>query len=266
MELQESYPDFQRAGTAVFGISYDSVETLGKFAQKHGIAYSLLSDEGSRVIRALGLYNQYTVGQHTALGIELKDYHDGIAYPGTFALDADGIVVRRHLEQHYRKRPSAAGWAETALGIQSTRPSVRARAETEQLAVEAWIGQPTYRPNQILWLNFALQVAPGLHVYGRPIPDDYVPLTVEVDPLDSLEVGELELPQPTPYRMPGLDETFHVYQGQVRGSLQFVLAQNLGPVNLSLRLRYQACSEVDCYPPRECVLSLPLEGLERVRD
>jgi len=32
------------------------------------------------------------------------------------------------------------------------------------------------------------------------------------------------------------------------------------------RLRYQACSADECYPPDEVVLQLPLDGLENVHD
>ena len=63
MELQQRAPEIEQAGTALFAISYDSVDVLAGFAREHGISFPLLSDEGSRVIRELGLYNEHLAEQ-----------------------------------------------------------------------------------------------------------------------------------------------------------------------------------------------------------
>ncbi len=38
------------------------------------------------------------------------------------------------------------------------------------------------------------------------------------------------------------------------------------PSRLSLRVRYQACSYVDCFPPQEVCLQLPLVGRDNIRE
>ena len=53
VELQEAWGSLEEHGVAIFGISYDSVEILAAFAEKRGITYPLLSDEGSQTIRGL---------------------------------------------------------------------------------------------------------------------------------------------------------------------------------------------------------------------
>ena len=58
MELQKSLPDFERHHIVPFAISYDAVDVLATFATKQHITYTLLSDEGSTIIRALGLFNE----------------------------------------------------------------------------------------------------------------------------------------------------------------------------------------------------------------
>ena len=74
MELQEAWPNLQKNGVAIFAISYDSVEVLAAFAEKRGITYPLLSDEGSHTIGALGLLNeQHLVEQHAFYGIQTRD-------------------------------------------------------------------------------------------------------------------------------------------------------------------------------------------------
>jgi peroxiredoxin len=52
VELQKSLPDFERHHIVPFAISYDAVDVLATFAAKQHITYTLLSDEGSTVIRA----------------------------------------------------------------------------------------------------------------------------------------------------------------------------------------------------------------------
>jgi hypothetical protein len=59
-------------------------------------------------------------------------------------------------------------------------------------------------------------VAPaGVHVYAPPVPPGYQALSVEIEPLDGLEYGELVLPEGQPFSIDGLDETFVVYAGTV---------------------------------------------------
>ena len=93
MELQRTLPDFARSGVAVFAISYDPVAVLTKFAETHGIQYPLLSDEGSQVIRRLGLFNEHVYEHHAVYGIPKRDMFWGVPYPGAFLLDEAGRIL-----------------------------------------------------------------------------------------------------------------------------------------------------------------------------
>ena len=266
MELQERHGDVERAGIAVFAVSYDPVPVLASFAGRYGITYALLSDGGSRVIRSLGLLNTHIEEQAAHYGKAFEEHHRGVPYPGTFTLDERGVVVEKRFEQSYRVRPQAAALVEDRSTPDRAGSGVRATARTHELAVTAWISQATYRPYQRLELRLDLAVGLGLHVYGRPVPDGYTPLSVELDPLESLEVAAPRWPEPRPFRVAGLDERFVVHEGVLRGTLPLFLARNLGSVELVARLRYQACGADEGYPPGEVVLRLPLEGRENVRD
>ncbi len=259
-------PDFEREGVAVFAISYEPVSAMAAFAAKHGITYTLLSDEGSKVIRALGLLNQYVAEQHAYYGIQVQERHQGIPYPGAFVLDANGVIVEKRFEQSYRLRPTAVSLLETAFGGKSSVPPVLVQAGSEELQASLWLGAPAYRPYQKLRLEFEIRIAQGLHVYVEPIPEGYTPLTVEVDLLEGMETGEPELPDPHPFEVEGLDEQFYVYEGTVRGALPLVLTKNLGEVGLRVTLSYQACSDALCYPPAELAVELPITGIDVIRD
>jgi peroxiredoxin len=63
VELQQRAAELDQGVTKLFAISYESVEVLADFTRKYGITFPLLSDEGSNVIRALGLYNEHLAEQ-----------------------------------------------------------------------------------------------------------------------------------------------------------------------------------------------------------
>ena len=126
MELQQALPDLESAGVAVFGLSYDAPAVLAEFADKRGITFPLLSDEGSHAIRALGLLNQHVAEQHAFYGVAVRDEHHGVPYPGTFVLDEHGVVTARYFEQSYRMRPTAALFREFALRPMRRRGGTRA--------------------------------------------------------------------------------------------------------------------------------------------
>lgn len=265
MELQKNLPNFERAGVALFAVSYDSVDILAAFAAKYGITYPLLSDEGSQVIRRLGLLNEHVAEQSAHYGVQVREQHFGVPYPGTFVLDESGVIVEKLFEQSYRVRPAAVSFLEDSFGL-SGSAAVRAEVATPELRVAAWSGTSSYRPYQKLKLHIDIEIAPGLHVYGLPVPEGYSPLQIALDPLETLEAGALELPEPRPFRLEGLEESFHIYEGAVRGALPLMLLKNLGDITPSLRVRYQACSAVECFPPAEVSLRLPLIGLDNLRD
>ena len=239
---------------------------LGNFAEQHGIKYPLFSDEGSKVIAELGLLNRHREQQSLHYGLTPNPAHEGIPYPGSFILDEAGVVRERHLEQSYRNRPTAADFLESSFSAASSRAKVHAVAETDELRTAAWLDTDTYFPYQKLLVHLGVQVRPGLHIFGEPIPDGYVPLSVEVAPVDGLELRELALPGPQPFRVAGLDEQFHIFEGELTGSLPLSINQNSGDIDLTLSLRYQACSATECFPPRTVELRLPLQARDNIRD
>jgi peroxiredoxin len=259
-------PDFERGGVTVFAISYDPVDVLAGFTTKYGIGYDLLSDQGSRVIRDLGLLNGHLAQQHAHYGIQTRPQQEGVAYPGIFVLDEHGVVVEKQFEQSYRVRPSAASVAEEVFHAPSTVPGARAEATANGVQVAAWLGSRTYRPYQKLWLNVAIQLAPGFHVYAPPVPADYTPVTIEIEAPEPHDVGPPRLPPAHPFLVEGLDEEFQVYDGTVTVGLPLTFFSNLGEIPVVVRVRYQACSETVCYPPEEVSLRLALSGLENLRD
>jgi peroxiredoxin len=259
VELQRSAADFERQGIALFAISYDPVATLAAFAEKNGITYPLLSDQGSRVITELGLLNRHIAEQNAAYGIQSSPRQQGIPYPGIFVLDEQGVVTEKRFYQSYRERETGAGLLRAIFAIESDVHGPVAAFQAEGVSVHAWLDSGAYRFYQRLNLSVRLDVASELHVYGLPIPEGFIPLTAEVTPVEGLEVGPLELPQPQPFRVEGLGEQFFVYTGTVmaRRAITFT-KRDAGDLMLQISVRFQACSQSDCLMPVSTALELPV--------
>ena len=75
VQLQKDIATIEATGTQVVGVSYDSIDVLRKFAEPAGISFPLLSDEGSKTIRAFGIH-----------------FRDGLPHPGTYLIDRKGIA------------------------------------------------------------------------------------------------------------------------------------------------------------------------------
>lgn len=258
MELQRALADYERNGITVFAISYDSVGVLAAFAEKHGIGYPLLSDEGSGVIRRLGLLNEQVQEQHAAFGIPYREGANGVAYPGAFILDENGIVREKRFLQNYRERETGAALLEQAFGSESAAHGPEQRVSGPGVSVRAYLDAPTYRLAQRRWLTAELQIEAGLHLYGRPIPDGYLPLDLTVAPIDGIAPGGLLAPAPRPFQMDGLDERFMVYEGRVVLHLPLTFQRRVEAEALPVSICYQACSATDCLPPTTLQLALPL--------
>lgn len=224
------------------------MEVLGGFAGKYGITYPLLSDEGSSFIRELGILNE-----------QAAENVFGIPHPGVYVLDAKGRVVRKTFYESYRERDTGAGLLAHLLGLHVTPKGAADEMVGDGVRVSAWLDMPDYAWGQRVWLTVDVEIDEGLHVYGRPIPDGYYPLEVEVEPIERVVVGEPEWPATKPFRIQGLDEQFHVYEGTVRVNVPIsFMVVDAGDMTVKVRVSYQACSAVDCLPPAEAKFELPI--------
>jgi peroxiredoxin len=95
-DLNSIPDDLEARGFKLAALSYDSVETLAKFAKANKTAYTLVSDPKSVVIDAFGIRNLEMAGSARM---------DGIPYPAIYIVGADGKILDRLFEESYRKRP-----------------------------------------------------------------------------------------------------------------------------------------------------------------
>ncbi|MDU9003869.1 peroxiredoxin [Sedimentitalea todarodis] len=80
--FSDAHHAFSDAGTAVFGISKDSLSSHDKFAAKHGLGVPLLSDENGQTCEDYGVWKEKKMYGKTFMGIERT----------TVLIDPDGQV------------------------------------------------------------------------------------------------------------------------------------------------------------------------------
>lgn len=83
--FRDGYAEFEKRGVAVLGISADSVRSHQKFAEKYGLPFPLLADEGHQVCEAYGAWHQKSMYGKTYWGVARI----------TFLIDPKGVV--RHV-------------------------------------------------------------------------------------------------------------------------------------------------------------------------
>ena len=123
MELQGRADPIKRSGLGLVGISYDPVTTPADFSKRRGITFRLLSDSGSETIRRYGIFNTTVV--------DTSKITYGIPFPGTFFVDANGVVTSRLKPAIRNATRSRVSWSA------SGRPHRRASHEGRSLAPRA---------------------------------------------------------------------------------------------------------------------------------
>jgi Disulphide bond corrector protein DsbC/AhpC/TSA family len=232
------------------------VETLAAFAAKHHITFPLLADQGSRVIRDLGMLDDELDRHHAEFGRAVRDDQRGVAYPAVFVLDRGGTVIEKRIHPKYRIRDTGSGLLEAALGVAAPRHGPEAQGGGDVARVRAYFDSPTYRPYQQLRLTVELSVVAGWHVYVAPVPEGYTALTVEVVSVDGVHAGAAAWPAGHRMRVEGLDEEFSALEGAIRGQVPvtFAVAAGAGDLRPEAIVHYQACSEKACLRPSTVTL------------
>ncbi len=83
-EFQASLAAFKKAGAVVIGISPDSEKSHCKFADKFGLKFTLLADEGHVVTEKYGLWVEKSMYGKKYMGVQRA----------TFLIGGDGKIVK----------------------------------------------------------------------------------------------------------------------------------------------------------------------------
>ena len=256
--------DFTAAGYKIYGVSYDSVSELAAFSDQHGIGYDLLADDDSAVITQFGILNTLISPEGPLAG----NFY-GLPFPGTYVVDAGGVVTEKFFNKHYATRTSAGTLLDSALGRALRHEEAPAEEHGAPRArFTAFLSDPQLTLEVASTLNVRVDMEEGYHIYAEPLPDDYYPTTVRLEPVDGLEIGEPVYPPTMEMRFDALDVTLNVYEGSADIAFPVTAMAELfeggrETVDLDVVVDYQVCSDTVCYLPEEVrlTLSAPISGL-----
>jgi AhpC/TSA family/Thiol:disulfide interchange protein DsbD, N-terminal len=241
--LQRSLSEIRAQGLGLAAISYDSVETLRAFSDRHGITFPLLSDAGSNTIRAWGILNREATGRAA-----------GIPHPGTFVIDPGGTIVSRAFEQSYMDRDTAAS---ILAGLPFVHAPGKGATEVAGRHVKARTSASDViaAPGHNLTLFVDVVPAPSIHVYA-PGQTGYIPVAVTLDASADYTTTRAVYPAPRTVRL--LGDLVQVYNDPFRLTRDVTMtltpdmrrrAATHATLTLKGALTYQACDETVCYPP-----------------
>ena len=230
--------EIEAAGLKLVAISYDSREVLVLFASQFGITFPLLSDDGSATIRRYGLLNtvaEAAVGpnrddpevaaevRRLVSEVGANERMAGIAYPGTFVLDRNGMVTARFFEDSYIERNTVA---QVLVAVNRSGSVAGRRVSTAHLDVTAYPTDTAVAPGNRFGLVLDITPRPGMHVYA-PGATGYRVIAFTMAPQPFLHPQPLAYPESEIYHFEPLDERVPVYQKPFRLVQDVTLAGDL---------------------------------------
>jgi hypothetical protein len=115
--------------------------------------------------------------------------------------------------------------------------------------------------DQVLTADFVIQVKNGYHVNSNTPSDEYlIPLRFTWNE-GVVKLQEVVYPKPQMEKFAFSEKPMSVFQGDFKTQAKFRIASTAprGLTHLMGKLRYQACNDRMCLPPRTLEVKVPLE-------
>jgi hypothetical protein len=238
----------------VAAISYDSVEILRSFADRNdGFRYPLLADPDSRIIEAFGLRNPNPPEGSRGYGM---------AFPGTFVVDAGGIVQEKYFVQQHEQRYTAETVLLQTLGVGGGR---RTEVQLPQFKFAAYASQDEIRPGNRVLLVVDIELPERMHLYAPG--SDYTPADLRVIDDENIRGGRLLLPEAEIFYLEVIDESVPVYHDSARIRRELTLSPEYegSRIEVPAVLEYQTCDDEICFPPGRFDLTFELSVIPHDR-
>ena len=251
IQLQAAKERFEKQGIKLAGISYDSVEILKYFADRRKIEFPLLSDPDSKIIRMYQVLNSEAIGPNA-----------GMARPGYFFVDTEGMIREKFFEAKYRERLTGNNVLSKLfpeLGEEVSDP-----VEAPHLQLSVGQSDRVAVPGNLITLTAEVRLPPDVHVYA-PGTKGYKTVRLAIDPLPDFEMKQASYPMPKILYLPAIKERVPVFEGafrirqelKVNSMVEFSSALGADGKKVTVKgtLEYQACDSKICFLPA----SVPVE-------
>jgi hypothetical protein len=256
VELQEARQRFEKQGIELAAISYDSAAILKDFAERHKIEYPLLADADSRIIRAFDVLNAEATGMTK-----------GMAHPGFFYLDTEGVIREKFFETNYLDRFTPNNVMVKLFPELAEQVSQKVEAPHLQLSLAQ--SDRAVAPGNRVSLIADIQLPPDVHVYA-PEVKDYKPIVFAIQPSPEITPATLTYPRSKVLYLEAINEHVPVFEGKFRivqevtvtRSQDFIRSLGQGKsITVTGELKYQACDQKICYLPASVPLKWELQIL-----
>jgi len=253
VELEQSYDKLAAQGLGIVAISYDNVGILKSFSDRKGpFRYSLLADPDSKIIGAFGLRNP---------NAEPGSFLDGVAFPGSYIVDVNGIVTEKFFNQAHRQRITADSVLLKVYNVGEGGQRIEADI-AQQFKLTAYPSQSTIRRGNTIFIVVEINLYDKVHLYAPG--SSYRAVDIQIAEHPALQSGELDLPEAESIHLEVINETVQVYSGKVRIYRELTLSPlyQEPSVEVTVKLQYQTCNDKVCFLPAELPMTFKLNVVQ----
>jgi len=259
VQLLDAKQRFESQGLKFAAISYDSPAILQNFAQRHKIAFPLLADPNSEVIRSFHVLNS-----------EARGMTKGMAYPGFFYVDSSGVIREKYFTPKYTDRLTANNVIAKLFPELSAEVTQNVKAPHLQLTLAQ--SDRSVIPGGRVSLIAEIELPPDVHVYS-PGVRGYKPIQLALQAIPGIEFQSVVYPGSQALYLEAIKEEVPVFEGKFRITQDLTVTpsktsdairavfSHKRTVAVKGELMYQACDKTVCYPPTSVPLSWELEVL-----
>jgi hypothetical protein len=114
----------------------------------------------------------------------------------------------------------------------------------------------------VVQVKIPLTVQMGFHVNSNTPSEEYlIPMKLTWKATGALEGGQITYPKPSLEKYEFADKPLSVFTGAIELTANFKVAANAaaGPGVAAGSIRYQACNDRACFPPKTLEINLPYQ-------
>ncbi len=132
--------------------------------------------------------------------------------------------------------------------------SASAKAKTKQPNINAWgeFASGNVKRGRSIQGKVIIDIPGGLHTHSNKPYDKYlIPTKLEVFPPNGVRIGAIVYPVGKVVKLGFSNNKLSVYEGRTTLKFNVTVPANYngGEIALKAKLRYQACSDRECYAP-----------------
>ena len=198
---------YRAAGVRLYALSYDEPDALADYAAAHDTTFTILSDPDSEVIRSFGILN-------TLIPPDDHPWY-GLPFPGSYVVDADGIVVAKFFEHNFAVRSGPEQMLAAALGQEFEAGAAAGARPVDRVTADVMVDGDRLPMGVTRHIVATFRVPDGQHLYGEPVPEGLVAAAIELDDSDGILSYELLTPPTSPLTLTGSGDTLQTYEGDV---------------------------------------------------